>query len=259
VTTIHPAAVVDSKAELDSSVEIGPGAVIGPGVKIGAGSVVGAYVVLDGNITMGRRNRIFPHAVLGTPPQDLKYRNEPTRLEIGDNNIIREFVTVHRGTPQGHQVTTIGSNVFLMAYSHVAHDNFLGDHVVIANGVQLGGHVQVGEHAVVGGCTAVHQFVNIGPHAFIGGGSVVVMDILPYCRATGNRARMHGLNVVGLTRRGFSDEDVRMLRQAYKMIMQSDLLAEEAANRIDAQIVPHCQAGSLLSTFLRSSQRGVTR
>lgn len=259
MTGIHPAAVVDPRAELGAGVEVGPGAVIGPWVRIGAGSRVGAHAVLDGHLVLGEDNHVFPHAVLGTPPQDIKYRDEPTRLEIGDRNLIREFVTVHRGTPHGGGVTRIGSDVFLMAYTHVAHDNLVGDHAVVANSVQIAGHVVLGEHAVVGGCSAIHQFVRLGPHAFIGGGSVVVMDVPPFCKATGNRARLHGLNSIGLGRRGYSAEDIRSLKRAYRLAFQSDLLVEEAAERIEREIGSSCSAALVLADFLRTSRRGLTR
>jgi UDP-N-acetylglucosamine acyltransferase len=259
MTGVHPTAVVDQRAELASGVEVGPGAVIGPNVRVGARTVIGACAVLDGHLTIGEDNRIFPHAVLGTPPQDIKYKDEPTRLQIGDRNLVREFVTVHRGTPQGKGITTIGSDVFLMAYAHIAHDNLLEDHVVVANSVQIAGHVTLGKYAIVGGCCAVHQFVRVGPHAFIGGGSVVVMDIPPFCKATGNRARLHGLNTIGIRRRGFTAEDVRQLRRAYRLAFQSGLLVSEAALRIEREIIPHCPAASVLAEFLSTSRRGVTR
>lgn len=259
MTVVHPTAVVDPHAELAPDCEIGPGALIGPHVRIGPRSRIGPYVVLDGRLTLGADNRIFAHAVLGTPPQDLKYADEPTSLEIGERNLVREFVTVHRGTPHGGGVTRIGSDVFLMAYSHVAHDNLIGDHAVVANSVQLAGHVELGEHAVVGGCSAVHQFVRIGAHAFIGGGSVVVMDVPPFCKATGNRARLHGLNSVGIARRGFSNEELRLLRRAYRLAFQSDLLVGEASERIEKEIVPGCPAAAALAVFLRDSKRGMTR
>jgi len=259
MTLIHPTAVVDARAELAPDCEIGPGAVIGPNVRIGARTKIGPYAVLDGHLTIGADNHVFPHAVLGTPPQDIKYAEEPTSLEIGERNLVREFVTVHRGTPQGGGVTRIGSDVFLMAYTHVAHDNLVGDHVVVANSVQLAGHVELGEHAVVGGCSAVHQFVRIGSHAFIGGGSVVVMDVPPFCKATGNRARLHGLNSAGISRRGFGNEELRLLRQAYRLAFQSGLLISEAAERIEKEIVPDCKAAATLAAFLRESRRGMTR
>jgi UDP-N-acetylglucosamine acyltransferase len=233
--------------------------VIGPEVRIGARTVVGPGAVLEGRLTIGEDNRIFSHAVLGSPPQDLKYRDEPTRLEIGDRNIIREFVTIHRGTPHGGGITRIESDVFLMAYVHVAHDNVVHDHVVVANSAQIAGHVILGEYAVVGGCSAIHQFVRLGPHTFIGGGSVVVMDVPPFCKATGNRARLHGLNSIGLGRRGFSNEDLKALRRAYRLAFQSDLLTGEAADRIAEEVVPDCPAAATLSEFLRSSTRGITR
>jgi UDP-N-acetylglucosamine acyltransferase len=259
VTAIHPTAVVDKNAELGQGVEVGPGAVIGPQVKVGARTTVGTGVVLDGRLTIGQDNHIFPYAVLGTPPQDLKYKNEPTSLEIGDRNLIREFVTIHRGTPQGEGVTRIKSDVFLMAYTHVAHDNLVEDHVVVANSVQIAGHVALGKYAVIGGCSAIHQFVRLGPHTFIGGGSVVVMDVPPFCKATGNRARLHGLNSIGLGRRGFTEQDMLALRRAYRIAFQSDLLVGEAAERIDNEIVPECSRARILSEFLRSSERGITR
>ncbi len=259
MSRIHSSAVVDSRAELAGDVEIGPGAVIGPQVKIDSGTVVGPHVVIDGDVTIGRDNRIFAHAVLGTPPQDLKYRNEPTRLVLGDANLIREFVTIHRGTPHGGGVTRIGSHVFLMAYVHVAHDNQLGDHVVVANSVQVAGHVEIAEHAVIGGCSAIHQFVRVGAHAFVGGGSVVVMDVPPFCKAAGNRARLIGLNGTGLRRRGFPVDQVRLLRRSYRLAFQSELLVAEAADLIAEQILPRCPPAALLVDFLRQpSQRGIT-
>ena len=259
MTKIHERAVVDPAAELDDDVHVGPGAVVGPHVKIGAGTRVGAYVVLDGHLKIGRNNQICPHAVLGTPPQDVKYAEEPTRVEIGDGNRIREFVTIHRGTPQGRGLTRIGSNVFLMAYSHVAHDNIIEDHAILANLVQLGGHVHIMAHAIVGGASAVHQFVRIGAGAFIGGGSMVDMDVPPFCNATGNRARLHGLNTIGLKRRGFGPEKLKAVRQAYRWTFQSRMLSAEAAERIDAELIGLCPELVDFSDFLRSSQRGITR
>jgi UDP-N-acetylglucosamine acyltransferase len=259
VTRIHPSAVVAPGAELGADVEIGPAAVIGPHVRVGARTVIGAHTVIDGHTDIGEDNVISPQAVLGTPPQDLKYRDEPTRLVIGDRNRIREFVTIHRGTPQGRGVTRIGCDVFLMAYSHLAHDNVVEDHVVVANGAQIGGHVALGAHAILGGCSAVHQFVRIGAHAFIGGGSVVVMDVAPFCRASGNRARLFGLNLVGLRRRGFSASDLRAVRAAYRLLFGSNLLLSEAAARIEQELLPQCPKLEALLAFVRSSERGLTR
>lgn len=256
---IHPSAVVDPGAQLGVDVEIGPGAVIGAHVELGARTRVGAHAVIEGHTRIGTDCRIFSHAVLGTAPQDVKYADEPTRLVFGDRNIVREFVTVHRGTPQGRGVTTIGSDVFLMAYSHVAHDNLIADHVIVANNSQLAGHVQLGEHAIVGGVSAVHQFVRIGSSAFVGGGSVVVMDVPPFCKATGNRARLHGLNVIGLKRRGFSGSDLKAVHRAYRLAFHANLLVAEAVARIRQELVPECSAISQFADFLESSERGVTR
>jgi UDP-N-acetylglucosamine acyltransferase len=259
VTDVHTSAVVASKAELGRDVVIGPGVVIGPDVWVGDRTHVGAHVVLDGHTRIGTDCRIFPHAVLGTPPQDIKYADEPTRLEMGDRNLIREFVSVHRGTPQGRGVTTIGSDVFLMTYSHVAHDNVLADHVIVANNSQLAGHVQLGAYAIIGGVSAVHQYVRIGPHAFIGGGSVVVMDVPPFCKATGNRARLHGINTIGLPRRGFTRTDLKAVRRAYRLAFQENLLVPEATERIERELAPQCHALTEFSEFLKTSERGVTR
>ncbi len=259
MSQVHPSAVVAEGAELGRDVMVGPGAVVGPDVKIGDGTRIGAHAILDGHTTIGKMCRVFPHAVLGTPPQDLKYSDEPTRLVLGDRNIIREFVTVHRGTPQGRGLTTIGSDVFLMAYSHVAHDNILQDHVIVANNTQLAGHVHLGDYAIVGGVSAIHQFVRVGPHAFIGGGSVVVMDVAPFCKATGNRARLHGINTIGLERRGYDKGQLRAIRKAYRLAFHSNLLAKEAADRIDEQLLEQCPDLRLFTEFLRTSERGVTR
>lgn len=259
MTLIHPTAVVDTSASIKPNVEIGPWAVIGPNVVVGARSIIGAHVVLEGPLVMGVDNHVYPHAIVGTPPQDIKYHNEPTRLEIGDRNLVREFVTVTRGTPHGRGVTKIGSDVFLMAYTHVGHDNIIGDHVVIANNVQLAGHVRVEDYAVIGGCTAIHQFVHIGTHAFVGGGSHVRMDIAPFCKVAGSRARLFGLNTVGLRRRGFTRDQLITLHHAYRLAFLSNLLAIEAAAQIEAELVPVCPQLKELVEFLRKSERGVTR
>jgi UDP-N-acetylglucosamine acyltransferase len=259
MTRVHATAVIESGAELGQDVEIGPGAVVGPHCQIGARTRIGAHAVIEGHTQIGADCRIYPHAVLGTPPQDIKYAEEPTRLVLGERNLIREFVTIHRGTPQGNAVTTIGSDVFLMAYCHVAHDNLIADHVIVANNSQLAGHVQLGEHAIVGGVSAVHQFVRVGPSAFVGGGSVVVMDVPPFCKATGNRARLHGINAIGLKRRGFSNRDLQEVRKAYRLAFHSNLLVAEAVARIRQELLPACPALEQFAAFLESSQRGVTR
>lgn len=259
MNSVHPTAVVYKGAELGDDVVLGPGAVIGQHVKIGDGTTIGAHAIVDGHTTIGKMCKVFPHAVLGTAPQDLKYSNEPTSLVLGDRNIIREFVTIHRGTPQGRGVTTVGSDVFLMAYCHVAHDNILADNVIVANNSQLAGHVKLDEFAIVGGVSAIHQFVRVGPHAFIGGGSVVVMDVPPFCKATGNRARLHGINTIGLKRRGFDESQLRAVRKAYKLAFHSNLLVREAVERIEEDLLQQCPDLHLFTEFLSTSERGVTR
>ena len=259
MTAIHPSAVVHPGAELDSSVQVGPWTVIGPHVKVGPGTTIGSFVVLDGHLTIGQENRISHHVVIGTAPQDLRYKDEPTRLEMGDRNVIREFVTIHRGTPHGGGLTQILSDIYVMAYSHIAHDNQIGNHVVMANNVHLGGHVLVGDFVNISGCSAVHQFVRIGPYAFVGGGSMVSTDVPPFCRASGNHARLQGLNAVGLSRHGFSKEDLQALKRAYRLAFSSGLLAQEAADRIDTELADRCPHTASFAQFLRDSTRGITR
>jgi UDP-N-acetylglucosamine acyltransferase len=203
MTEIATTAVVDGKAELDSDVRIGPYAVVGPHVRIGAGTTVGSHAVLDGYTEIGECCRIFPHAVVGTEPQDLKYRGGHTRLLIGSRTVIREFATLNPATEEG-EATVVGNECLLMAYSHVAHNCTIGNHVILANSVNLAGHVRVDDHAIIGGVTPVHQFVRVGVHSMIGGGSRIPQDVAPYTRVAGNPPVVAGVNVVGLTRRGFS-------------------------------------------------------
>ena len=203
MTRIHASALVDARAELDASVEVGAYSIIGPHVRIGADTVVGPHVVVEGHTAIGRGNRIFQFASIGAAPQDKKYAGEPTRLEIGDSNTIREFVTLNRGTAQDRGVTTIGSDNWIMAYVHVAHDCVVGDHTIFANSSNLAGHVEVGDWVILGGFTGVHQFCKIGAHAMTGVGTVVLHDIPPFVMASGNTAKAHGINSEGLRRRGF--------------------------------------------------------
>ncbi len=255
---IHPTAVVAGGAELDVDVEIGPYAIIGPGVRIGAATVVGPHVVIEGYTTIGKENRIFQFAAVGAIPQDLKYKGEPSRLLIGDRNRIREFVTLHPGTKGGGMVTSIGHGNLLMNYVHIAHDCRLGDSNVVANGVQLGGHVTVESFAVLGALSAVHQFARIGESAIVGAGSMVSQDVPPFCNATGDRARLHGLNTVGLQRRGISSEIVAALKRAYRVMFQSSLKAREAIVRIRAE-QPGIAEVERFVAFIESSARGVCR
>jgi len=259
MTSIHPSAVVDPRAELEEGVEIGPGAVIGPEVKIGRGTVIGPHAVLEGRVVIGRGVKVGAQAVLGAAPQDLKYRGGPTAVEIGDGCVLREFVTVHRGTEHGGGLTVVEEGAYLMAYAHVGHDCRVGSGAVLANAVQLGGHVRVGRLANLGGCAAVHQFVRIGDYAFVGGQSAVTMDVPPFCRVAGNFAVLLGLNYIGLRRQGFSEETLRWLRRALRLAFKSGLLLQEAIARLESEIIPHCPEVAMLASFLRESGRGVTR
>jgi UDP-N-acetylglucosamine acyltransferase len=254
---IHPTAIVDRHAELDSSVEVGPYAIIGPHVRIGAGTTVGPHAVIEGRTTIGKDNRIFQFAALGAVPQDLKYAGEDTELVLGDGNRIREFTTLHIGTAAGG-VTRLGNNNLIMANAHVAHDCEIGDGVVMANSAALAGHVRVQDHAVLGGLSAVHQFCRIGRHAFLAGGTIVVMDIPPFCLAQGDRAELTGLNVVGLTRRGFTPEAIGRIKLAYKILFRSALSLAAAVKQTRAELGGHAEVEELLR-FIETSERSITR
>jgi UDP-N-acetylglucosamine acyltransferase len=256
--SIHPTAIVHPGAKVHPEAEVGPYAVIGPFVTIGAGTIVGPHAVIDGDTTIGERNRIYHHASVGAPPQDLKYGGERTKLIIGDDNQIREFATLHTGTVGGGGVTRVGNKNLFMAYSHVAHDCIVGNGCVLANGATLAGHVEVGDHVIVGGLSAIHQFTRLGKHAFLAGGAMVVMDVPPYCTAQGDRAELAGLNTVGLTRHGFTDEQISRIKDAYKILFRSKLGLNEALARVKAEHGGHPEIEDLLE-FITSSKRGITR
>lgn len=256
--TVHATAVVHPEAQLDASVEVGPYAVIGPKVKVGAGTRIGPHAVIEGDTTIGARNRIFQFASVGADPQDLKYAGEATRLVIGDDNLIREFTTLHIGTAGGGGVTRIGNKNLFMAYSHVAHDCVVGNGCVLANSAALAGHVELGDHVIMGGLTAVHQFTRIGKHAFIAGGAMVAMDVPPYCTAQGDRAELVGLNTVGLTRHGFTDDQIARVKDAYKILFRSKMGLNEALSKLKAEHGGHSEIDHLID-FLNGSKRGVTR
>ena len=259
---VHPTALVDRQAELADDVEVGPYAIVGPQVRIGAGSSIGAHAVIAGRTSIGRDNRIFAHAAIGGVPQDKKYAGEDTELVIGDGNTIREFCTFSIGTAQGGGVTRVGSDNWIMAYAHVAHDCRVGDHCVFANAVTLAGHVEVGDWAILGGLAAVHQFVRIGSHAMAGGGTILVQDLPPFVICNGNPAAAHGLNSEGLKRRGFSAEAVATLRRAYRTLYKDGLTAAAACEQLlrMAQEVPASSADlHALAGFVRSSTRGIVR
>ena len=255
---IHPTAIIHPGAKLAEEVSIGPYAVIEDRVTIGRGTKVGAHVVIKPFVEVGEYNEIYQMASIGEVPQDLKFAGEESRLVIGNRNRIREFVTLNRGTKGGGGVTTIGDDGFFMAYSHVAHDCHIGNHVILANGVQMGGHVHIGDYAVIGGLSALHQFARIGAHSMVGGGSAVSQDVPPYMNATGNRATLHGLNLVGIGRRGFSPEAISALKKAYKILFRSGLTFKEAKQKV-VEDVPDVPEVTNLIEFIESSERGVCR
>jgi UDP-N-acetylglucosamine acyltransferase len=258
VTIVHPTAVIHPGARLHPTVQVGPYAVIGPNVELGAGTTVGPHSVIEGRTRIGERNRVFQFASVGAQPQDLKYAGEDSELHIGDENLIREFTTLHKGTAGGGGVTRIGNGNLFMAYSHVAHDCQVGNDCVFANSATLGGHVEIGDHVILGGLAAVHQFTRIGRHAFVAGGSMVVMDVPPYCTAQGDRAELVGINSVGLARHGFSEEQIGQIKDAYRVLFRSKLPLDEALERLRTDFGGSPEIEVLLA-FVASSKRGLTR
>ena len=252
---IHPTAIINPDAQIGDDCLIGPYAVIGEEVEIAEGCVIGAGAHLE-FVSLGKNCRVFPSAALGGAPQDLKYAGEKTRLIVGNNCIIREFVTLNRGTKETGQ-TLIGNNCLFMAYSHVAHDCIVGDNVIMANAATLGGHVEVGEKAVLGGLVAVHQFCRIGKLAMLGGGAMVAQDIPPFTQAQGDRARLIGLNLVGLRRAGFSSALIEEIKSAYRILFNSGLTLQEALDQLSASS-PSPEVNLLLD-FIRTSRRGISR
>ncbi|MEZ5317655.1 MAG: acyl-ACP--UDP-N-acetylglucosamine O-acyltransferase [Vicinamibacterales bacterium] len=252
---VHETALVDPLARLGRGSEIGPFATIGPGVVIGEDCRIGASAIIDGLTTVGDRTEIFAFASIGLAPQDLKFRGEPTRLDIGTDNVFREFVTIHRGTAGGGGVTTIGHHNLFMAYAHVAHDCHVGSHTIFGNAATLGGHVTVEDFSTISAYSGVHQFCRVGQHAFIGGYTVVTRDALPYAKTVGNRARIYGVNTIGLERRGFSPELIVKLRRAYRHLLQHNTSrALELIERDPTMAAPEVR---YLVDFITSSQRGV--
>jgi UDP-N-acetylglucosamine acyltransferase len=251
-------AIVSPRAELGADVTVGPFSIIGPGVQIGPRTVVGPHVVLNGPTKIGADNRIYQFASIGDAPQDKKYNGEPTLLEIGDRNIFRESSTVNRGTAQGHGITRIGDDNLFMAYSHVAHDCVVGNKIVFANCAALAGHVEIGDWTILGGLTAVHQFVKIGAHAFLAGGAIVQRDVPPYVMVAGNPAVPHMVNAEGLKRRGFDEDQVKNVRNAYRILYRSDLKLAEATEklRVLGETQPEVKA---FVDFVTSSTRSIVR
>jgi len=255
---IDPRAAVDAAAELDEGVSVGPFAVIGPGVRVGRGTTIGPHAVIQGPTIIGEDNRIFQFASVGEAPQDKKYGGEDTRLEIGDRNVIRECATVHRGTVQDEGVTRIGNDGLFMAYTHVAHDCRIGDHVIMANGATLAGHVVIEDHVILGGFTLVHQFCSIGAHSFTAMGTAIGKDVPPYLMVGGNPAKPHGINTEGLKRRGFTAEQLKVLKAAYRVLYLSGLKLEEARLQLDEMSADAPEAGRL-AEFLVRSRRSIVR
>ena len=258
MSRIHPTAIVEDGAKLSKNVEVGPYAIIGSHVEIGEGTTVGSHAVITGHTRIGKRNRIFQFVSLGEIPQDKKYAGEPTRLEIGDDNTIREFCTFNTGTTQDEGITRVGNHNWIMAYVHIAHDCIVGDHAVLANNATLAGHVEIGDHVILGGMTAVHQFCKIGAHVITGGGTIVYKDIPPFVIAAGQPAVPHGLNNEGLKRRGFSAESLAILKRAYKILYREGNTLAEAQKKLTAEAGEHVEILQLLA-FLARADRGIIR
>jgi UDP-N-acetylglucosamine acyltransferase len=258
VPKIHATAIVDASAEVDSSVEIGAYSIIGPHVKIDAGTRIAGHVMINGPTTIGKNNHIYQYSSLGEAPQDKKYNGEPTSLEIGDNNTIREFCTFNRGTVQDKKNTKIGDNNWIMAYVHIAHDCQIGSHTILANNASLAGHVIIDDYAILGGFTLIHQFCKIGSHVITAVGSVVFKDIPPYVTAAGYDAKPHGINAEGLKRRGYSADTILQIKRAYKALYRNGLTLEEAKIEL-ATMQKTTPEIRLLTDFLIASSRGIVR
>ena len=255
---IHSTAVVSPSAELGQGVEVRAYATIGPQVKIGRDTVVGEHVVIEGNTEIGERNRIYPFSSIGTPPQDIGYRGEDTRLLIGNDNVIREYVTINRATTKQEWKTVLGNQNYIMAYAHIAHDCYLGDRVIMSNVATLGGHITIGDHAILGGLVAVHQFVRIGAYAFLGAKSGVDRDVPPFMMTAGPRARLYGVNRKGLKRMGFSQETIDGLKKAFRIIWRENQRFSEGISQVRREIEPFPELEMLLD-FFNGSKRGILR
>ena len=255
---IDSKAIVDSHAELDDDVSVGPYSVIGADVKIGAGTIIGSHVVIKGPTSIGKQNRIYQFTSIGEDPQDKKYAEEITRLEIGDRNTIREFTSMHRGNQQDNYVTKIGDDNLFMAYTHVAHDCIIGNNVIMANGASLAGHVHLNNNAILGGFTLVHQFTQVGQYSFAAMGSAITQDIPPFIMVGGKPTRPHGINSVGMERNGISTEDIRLIRNAYKIIYKMNLRLEDAIEKMEDMSSDSKQLTDMIS-FLRNVSRGILR
>lgn len=257
-TEIHTTAIVDKKAAIDEDVVIGPFSIIGSGATIRKGSKIMSNVIIEGKTEIGEECTIYPFTSIGLPPQDLKYRNEETGVKIGNRNIIREYTTIHRASVGGSGVTVIGEGNFLMAYVHIAHDSKIGSHVIMANAATLAGHVAVEDHAVIGGLVAIHQFTRIGAYSMVGGFSGIGQDIPPYMIASGARAKLFGLNTIGLKRHGFSDATIAELKKAYKILFREKRTLKDAIKKVQAEL-PYTDEIKHLIEFIEKNKRGICR
>lgn len=255
-SSLHATAIIDPTALIPPSASVGPYSIIGPGVVVGERVTIDSHVLIERDTTVGDDSRICKGAVLGTDPQDLKYAGEPTTLEVGSRTTIREYATLNRGTID-EGTTVVGDDCLIMAYAHVSHDSRVGNHVILANSVNMGGHVVIEDWAIVGGVTAIHQFVRIGSHSFVGGGSRLPQDVAPYVMAAGSPCAAYGLNIVGLRRRGFKRETIRQIKEAYRLVFQSDLNVSQALEQLSARedLMPEVEH---MVSFIASSQRGIT-
>jgi UDP-N-acetylglucosamine acyltransferase len=256
---IHPSAIVDPKAEIGQDVEIGPYSVIEKGVFIDQGTKIGSHAVIREGTQIGKRCQIFQFASIGEAPQALAYKGEKTLLLVGDQNIVREFVTFHRGTVRGGGKTVIGNDNLFMAYSHVAHDCQIGNYVILANGATLGGHISIEDYVNISGLCAIHQFCQVGTHAYVSGLTGVTLDIPPYMLAAGNRAKLFGLNTVGLRRHNFQEKTIKALKRAYRIIFRSALTLEKAIQRVEEDEISQIPEVQHLLDFIRHSKRGISR
>ena len=257
--SIHPTAIIDPRAKVHPSCKIGPYCTIGPGVELGEGCHLVSHVALEGPTKIGDDNGFFPFSSIGMAPQDLSYAGEPTRLEIGDHNEIREFVTINRGTVKGGGLTKVGSHILVMAYTHIGHDCQIGDHVILANAATLGGHVIVEDWAQVGALCPVHHFIRIGTHAFVGGGTTITKDVLPFSKTVAARdTHAYGINAVGLERRGFPKERIAKIHHAYKLLLASRLNTTQALDQLKSE-QDRGEDVDMLIRFIESSERGVIK
>jgi UDP-N-acetylglucosamine acyltransferase len=268
-THIHPTAIIHPNAKLAENIYIEAGAIIGEHVCIDEHTTIGAYTIIEGITTIGKHNQIGHHSLIGGKPQDMKYKNEATQLIIGDHNTIREFVSIHTGTTQDKGLTSIGNHNWIMSYVHLAHDCCIQNHTILSNNAQLAGHVHVHDYAIIGGMTGIHQFVRVGAHAMIGGSSALVQDVPPYVLASGNYAKPHGINSVGLSRRNFNEKTIALIKQAYKLLYRKNLSLDEAKNAIQSLLDELDitnendndiqQAVHMFLHFLQTSERGIVR